>query len=75
MSDYVTDTKSVLDNSLRVLQAILDIAADAGWLRAVLATVALVQALVQVGLSYSPGIVKPVLSFRVRVLGSRFKGW
>lgn len=43
VSDYVTDTRSVLDNSLRILQAMLDVAADAGWLVTVLNTINLVQ--------------------------------
>jgi activating signal cointegrator complex subunit 3 len=48
MSDYVTDTKSTLDNSLRILQAIVDVAADAGHLQTVLSATALVQSLMQV---------------------------
>ena len=31
-TDYLTDTKSVLDQCLRVMQAMLDICADKGWL-------------------------------------------
>lgn len=48
ISDYVTDTKSVLDQSLRILQAITDVSADAGWLDTALATMLLVQSLMQV---------------------------
>lgn len=48
ISDYVTDTKSALDNSLRVLQAMTDAAADAGYLGTALAAMALVQSLMQV---------------------------
>lgn len=47
ISDYVTDTKSVLDNSLRILQAIVDISADAGWADTALSAMKLVQALMQ----------------------------
>ncbi|GAB4820015.1 hypothetical protein N2152v2_007061 [Parachlorella kessleri] len=47
ISDYVTDTKSVLDNSLRILQALVDISADAGWLDTALAAMALVQSFMQ----------------------------
>ncbi|KAK9814715.1 hypothetical protein WJX72_010327 [[Myrmecia] bisecta] len=47
ISDYITDTKSVLDQSLRILQAMTDIAADAGWLDTALSTMALVQGLMQ----------------------------
>ncbi len=32
ISDYITDTKSVLDQSVRILQAMVDVAADGGWL-------------------------------------------
>ena len=49
ISDYLTDTKSVLDNSLRLCQAMLDLAADSGWLVTCLATINLVQSLMQVG--------------------------
>lgn len=48
ISDYVTDTKSVLDQSLRILQAMTDVSADAGWLDTALATMMLVQSLMQV---------------------------
>ena len=48
ISDYATDTKSALDNSLRVLQALADSAADAGWLDTTRAVFSLVQALLQV---------------------------
>ena len=50
MSDYVTDTRSVLDQSLRILQAMTDVAADAGWLATALSTMQLVQSLMQVSL-------------------------
>ena len=32
ISDYVTDQKSVLDQAIRILQAMIDVAADGGWL-------------------------------------------
>lgn len=48
MSDYVTDTRSTLDNSVRILQAILDVAADAGLLFTLLAAARLIQGLTQV---------------------------
>ncbi|GMH32834.1 hypothetical protein BSKO_00668 [Bryopsis sp. KO-2023] len=47
ISDYVTDTKTVLDNSLRVLQAMVDICADAGWLATALNVMNLVQSILQ----------------------------
>lgn len=42
-SDYITDTKSVLDQCLRVMQAILDFCADKGWLKVSLYIVNLMQ--------------------------------
>ena len=48
ITDYVGDTKSALDNSVRILQAITDVAADAGWLDTTLATMRLIQGLMQV---------------------------
>jgi len=47
MSDYVTDTKSVLDQALRVLQAMVDVAADGGWLFTTLGTMHLAQMVTQ----------------------------
>jgi len=43
MSDYVTDLKSVLDQALRILQAMVDIAADGGWLYTALSAMHLTQ--------------------------------
>jgi activating signal cointegrator complex subunit 3 len=48
ISDYITDTKTALDNSLRVLQALCDAAADSGYLTTSLAVMSLVQSLLQV---------------------------
>jgi len=50
ISDYITDTKTALENSLRVLQALCDAAADAGYLTTTLAVMSLVQSLLQVPL-------------------------
>lgn len=47
ISDYITDTKSALDNSLRVLQALCDAAGDAGFLSTALSAMALIQSLMQ----------------------------
>lgn len=47
MSDYVTDTRSVLENTLRVLQALIDLAADRGWLDTTLSAMKLVQCIIQ----------------------------
>jgi activating signal cointegrator complex subunit 3 len=43
IADYVTDTRSVLDNSLRLVQAMIDVAADQGWLSNTLETIYLGQ--------------------------------
>ncbi len=48
ISDYVTDTKSVLDQSIRVLQAMVDVAANGGWLQTALSTMHLLQMIMQV---------------------------
>eukprot|EP00056_Hartaetosiga_gracilis_P020004 m.17114 g.17114 ORF g.17114 m.17114 type:complete len:2059 (+) comp8097_c0_seq2:2-6178(+) len=47
ISDYVTDTKSVLDQCIRVLQAMVDVAADNGYLDTVLNVMQLTQMVVQ----------------------------
>ena len=47
MSDYVTDTKSVLDQALRVLQAMVDVSADGGWLFTTLGCMHLAQMVTQ----------------------------
>ena len=47
MSDYVTDTKSVLDQALRVLQAMVDVSADGGWLYTTLGAMHLAQMVTQ----------------------------
>ncbi|XP_067094233.1 activating signal cointegrator 1 complex subunit 3 [Osmerus mordax] len=46
-SDYATDTKTVLDNAIRVCQAMLDVAANEGWLVTALSVCNLVQMVVQ----------------------------
>eukprot|EP00897_Mesotaenium_endlicherianum_P001872 jgi/Mesen1/1712/ME000138S00568 len=47
ISDYVTDTKSVLDQSIRILQACVDVAAHHGWLHPTLNTMHLMQMVLQ----------------------------
>lgn len=47
ISDFVTDTKSVLDQALRILQAMIDVCADSGWLFTALNAMQLVQMIVQ----------------------------
>lgn len=46
-ADYVTDTKSVLDQSIRILQAMMDVAAEGGWLATTLRIQQLLQMVVQ----------------------------
>ncbi|XP_066171281.1 activating signal cointegrator 1 complex subunit 3 [Sylvia atricapilla] len=45
--DYATDTKTVLDQAIRICQAMLDVAAHHGWLVTALNTTNLVQMVVQ----------------------------
>nr|CAH0109762.1 unnamed protein product [Daphnia galeata] len=46
-ADYVTDTKSVLDQAIRILQAMMDVAAEGGWLATTLRVQQLLQMVVQ----------------------------
>lgn len=46
-SDYITDLKSVLDQSIRVLQAMIDISAESGYLVLCLKLVQLMQMIIQ----------------------------
>ena len=45
--DYLTDTRSVLDQAIRVLQAMIDVCAEFGWGQTVERVVLLMQAIVQ----------------------------
>jgi activating signal cointegrator complex subunit 3 len=47
VSDYVLDTKSALDQSIRIIQAMIDVATEKGWLKPVLNCVLLLQMLSQ----------------------------
>ena len=47
-SDYGTDTKSVMDQAIRILQAMVDVVADAGWLATTLRVQNLMQMIIQV---------------------------
>lgn len=47
ISDYVTDQKSVLDQAIRILQAMVDVSADGGWLHTALRCMHLTQMVVQ----------------------------
>lgn len=46
-SDYITDLKSVLDQAIRILQAIIDIVANQGWLAPALSGIVLLQMIIQ----------------------------
>ncbi|XP_010258071.1 PREDICTED: DExH-box ATP-dependent RNA helicase DExH14 isoform X2 [Nelumbo nucifera] len=47
ISDYVTDLKSVLDQSIRIIQAMIDICANSGWLSSTLTCMHLLQMVMQ----------------------------
>jgi len=47
ISDYVTDTKSCLDQSMRIVQAMIEFSADRRWLDSLLACMGLQQMLMQ----------------------------
>jgi len=47
ISDYETDTKSVLDQAVRILQAIVDVAAEGGWLFTTINAMHLMQMIIQ----------------------------
>ena len=46
-SDYYTDLKSVLDQTIRVLQAMIDVSAENGWLATTLQIQSLMQMVIQ----------------------------
>ncbi|GLJ46147.1 hypothetical protein SUGI_0972180 [Cryptomeria japonica] len=47
ISDYVTDLKSVLDQSIRIIQAMIDVSANSGWLMSALNSMHLLQMVIQ----------------------------
>ncbi|XP_028753755.1 DExH-box ATP-dependent RNA helicase DExH14 [Neltuma alba] len=51
ISDYITDLKSVLDQSIRIIQAMIDICANSGWLSSSITSMHLLQMVMQ-GLWY-----------------------
>ncbi|XP_034936753.1 activating signal cointegrator 1 complex subunit 3 [Chelonus insularis] len=46
-TDYITDLKSVLDQAIRILQAMIDIVAESGWLTSTLRLIQLMQMIIQ----------------------------
>lgn len=51
ISDYVTDLKSVLDQSIRIIQAMIDICSNSGWLLSAINCMNLLQMVMQVSIS------------------------
>jgi len=47
MSDFVTDTRSLLDQAMRILQAMIDISAENGWLKTTLNVMYVTQLIAQ----------------------------
>ncbi|CAK9312234.1 unnamed protein product [Citrullus colocynthis] len=47
ISDYITDLKSVLDQSIRIIQAMIDICANSGWLSSSITCMRLLQMVMQ----------------------------
>lgn len=47
ISDYITDLKSVLDQSIRIIQAMIDICANSGWLSSSITCMHLLQMIMQ----------------------------
>jgi len=56
-SDYITDLKSVLDQSIRILQAMIDISAEAGYLVLCLRLVQLMQMIIQARWVTDPPVI------------------
>ncbi|GFY27543.1 activating signal cointegrator 1 complex subunit 3 [Trichonephila clavipes] len=46
-TDYYTDLKSVLDQAIRIIQAMIDVCADKGWLASTLLSMTLLQMILQ----------------------------
>ena len=47
IADYMTDTKSVLDQAIRIMQSMIDACAEQGWLATVLQIINLMQMVIQ----------------------------
>lgn len=66
VTDYVTDLKSVLDQSIRIIQAMIDICANSGWLSSTMTCMHLLQMVMQVAFLFS-------VSFSIcQLLGDNF---
>ena len=69
-ADYATDTKTVLDQSIRIIQAMIDVAADSGWLATTIRIQHLLQMVIQAIWIDEPSvlILPHIESFLVPVL-------
>lgn len=56
-TDYITDLKSILDQSIRILQAMIDISAEAGYLVLCLRLIQLMQMIIQARWITDPPII------------------
>lgn len=56
-SDYITDLKSVLDQSIRILQAMIDISAESGYLVLCMRLVQLMQMIIQARWVTDPPVI------------------
>ena len=56
-TDYLTDTKTVMDNAPRVLQAMIDVCAESGWLASTLRVVSILQMCVQARWDTDPDLL------------------
>ncbi|KAJ2595779.1 activating signal cointegrator 1 complex subunit 3 [Coemansia sp. RSA 1721] len=57
-SDYVTDTRTVLDSSIRILQAMVDVAAYKGYLASAMAAMEVMQAIKQASMPTSSPLMQ-----------------
>ena len=61
--DFITDTKSVIDQSIRLIQAMVDIAADRGYLKSAIRSTSLLQMIMQARwVTDSPLLMLPYMS-------------
>jgi activating signal cointegrator complex subunit 3 len=56
ISDYATDLKSVLDQSIRIIQAMIDVCANSGWLSSSITCMHLLQMVMQVIIFSAPDL-------------------
>ncbi|KAI4494071.1 hypothetical protein M0802_009225 [Mischocyttarus mexicanus] len=56
-TDYITDLKSVLDQAIRIIQAMIDIVAEKGWLASTLRIMQLLQMVIQARWIDEPAVI------------------